>query len=156
MTARDLSSETSSWWPRLVWAARLVLAGVLLAAAAPKLADPAGFAAKLPNYRVFPDPLVNIIAAVAPALELLAAAALLTGRLYRGGVWLATGLMATFSALIASALLRGIDLDCGCFGAAVQAEPVGALDLVRNLGLLALATLLAVDLGRRDPDRRGA
>lgn len=146
----DLSRETSPWWPRLVWAARLALAGVLLAAAVPKLGDPAGFAAKLPNYRVFPDAAVNIIAAVAPMLELLAAAALLSGRLYRGGVWLATGLMATFTALIASALLRGIDLDCGCFGATVQAEPVGALDLVRNVVLLALAGLLAVDLARAD------
>lgn len=147
----SLSHETSSWWPRLVWFARLALAGVLLAAAAPKLADPAGFAAKLPNYRLFPDPLVNIIAAVAPALELLAAAALLTGRLYRGGVWLAFGLMATFTALIASALLRGIDLDCGCFGTAAVAAPADALDLLRNLVLLALAGLLAVDLLRDRP-----
>jgi hypothetical protein len=127
-----------------------VLAGVLLAAAIPKLADPAGFAAKLPNYRLFPDFSVNIVAAVAPMFELLAAAALLSGRLYRGGVWLATGLMATFTVLIASALLRGIDLDCGCFGNAVQAEPVGALDLVRNIVLLALAGFLAIDLVRRD------
>jgi putative oxidoreductase len=150
----DLSRETSSWWPRLVWAVRLVLAGVLLAAAIPKLTDPAGFAAKLPNYRLFPDASVNIVAAVAPMWELLAAAALLSGRLYRGGVWLVTGLMATFTVLIASALLRGIDLDCGCFGAAAQAEPVGAFELVRNIVLLALAGILAIDLVRRDA--RGA
>lgn len=150
----DLSRETSPWWPRLVWAARLVLAGVLLAAAIPKLADPAGFAAKLPNYRLFPDAAVNVVAAVAPMWELLAAAALISGRTYRGGVWLATGLMATFTVLIASALLRGIDLDCGCFGNTVQAEPANALDLLRNIALLALAGFLALDLVRRDA--RGA
>ena len=147
---RDMSAETSPTWRRLVWLLRIVLAGVLLAAAAPKIADPAAFAAKLPNYRVFPDSLANIVAAVAPMLELLAAATLLTGRFYRGGVWLTAGLMAMFTALIGSALARGIDLDCGCLGAlAPTAEPVGALDLARNLVLLGLASVLVVDLGRR-------
>lgn len=150
--AADMSQETSPTWRRFVWALRLVVAGVLIAAAIPKIADPAGFAAKLPNYRVFPDALVNIIAAVAPMLELVAAAALVSGRLYRGGVWLSVGLMATFTALIGATLARGIDLDCGCFGALAPTEPVGALDLVRNLVLLGLTGVLAVDLARR-PDQ---
>lgn len=149
MTAPNLPEGTSQNWRRLVWTVRLVLAGVLLAAAVPKLADPAAFAEKLPNYRVFPEPLVNILAAVAPMLELVAAGALVTGRLYRGGVWLTAGLMALFTALIASALLRGIDLDCGCFGALRPAEPASAIDLVRNVVLLGLAALLVVDLFKR-------
>lgn len=148
---QDMTDRSTRMWRGAVWAARLVLAGVLLAAAFPKLADPAAFAARLPNYRVFPDVLANILAATAPVYELLAAAALLSGRLYRGGVWLTLALMAVFTALIGSALVRGIDLDCGCFGAAVQAEPVGLLDLARNIVLLGLAGLLAVDLGRRPP-----
>lgn len=144
----DMSDRASRWRRGGVRVLRLVVAGVLLAAAAPKLADPVAFAAKLPNYRLFPDVLVNVVATTAPMLELLAALALLTGRLYRGGVWLSVGLMATFTALIGSALARGIDLDCGCFGSAVQAEPVGALDLVRNIVLLGLTVALALDLGR--------
>lgn len=144
----DMSDRASRWRRGGVWVLRLVVAGVLLAAAAPKLADPVAFAAKLPNYRLFPDVLVNLVATTAPMLELLAALALLSGRLYRGGVWLSVGLMATFTALIGSALARGIDLDCGCFGNAVQAEPVGALDLVRNIVLLGLTVVLALDLGR--------
>jgi putative oxidoreductase len=147
--SEDMSQGTSPWWRRAVWAVRLVLAGVLLAAAVPKLADPAAFAAKLPNYRLFPDFAVNIIAATAPMLEVVAALALVSGRLYRGGVWLTVGLMAVFTGLIGSALARGIDLDCGCFGGAAQADPVGPLDLVRNIVLLGLAAFLAVDLGRR-------
>ncbi|WP_170136149.1 MauE/DoxX family redox-associated membrane protein [Nannocystis exedens] len=143
-----MSDRATQWRRGGIWVLRLVVAGVLLAAAAPKLADPAAFAAKLPNYRLFPDVLVNVVATTAPMLELLAALALLSGRLYRGGVWLSVGLMATFTALIGSALARGIDLDCGCFGSAVQAEPVGALDLVRNIVLLGLTVVLALDLGR--------
>lgn len=144
----DLSARPSRLWRGCVWAARIALAAVLLVAALPKLVDPVDFAAKLPNYRVFPDPLVNIIAVVSPVLELLAAATLLTGRLYRGGVWLSAGLMAIFTALIAVTLGRGIDLDCGCFGAIAPAAPVSALDLTRNVLLLGLATFLLVDLRR--------
>jgi len=146
--SETMSDRASHWRRGGVWVIRIVVAGVLLAAAVPKLADPAAFAAKLPNYRLFPDVLVNVVATTAPMLELLAALALLSGRLYRGGVWLSVGLMAMFTALIGSALARGIDLDCGCFGTAVQAEPVGVLDLVRNVVLLGLTTVLAIDLGR--------
>lgn len=146
--------RAARWRRRGVWAARLVLAGVLLAAAVPKLLDPAGFAARLPNFRVFPEALTNIVATTAPMLELLAALALLSGRLYRGGVWLALGLMSVFTALIASALARGIDLDCGCFGTTAQVDPVGALDLARNLILLGLAIALAVDLRHEPRDSR--
>lgn len=145
----DRTDRTARWRRLGVGAARLVLAGVLLAAAVPKLLDPAGFAARLPNFRVFPDALTHILATTAPMLELLAALALLTGVLYRGGVWLALGLMSAFTALIASVLARGIDLDCGCFGTSPRLDPVGALDLVRNILLLGLAIALAVDLRHR-------
>lgn len=144
----DMPSRADRLWRGAAFVGRLALAGVLLAAALPKLADPAGFAAKLPNYQIFPDALVNLIAAVVPMLELLAALALVSGVLYRGGVWLAGGLLASFTALLASALARGLDLDCGCFGAAVQAEPVSWLDLLRNLVLLAVVLVLALEMRR--------
>ncbi len=64
--------------PTLAWLARLSLAGVFLAAAAPKLADPAAFAAAIANYQAFPDVSVNLIATLVPTLELIGALALLT------------------------------------------------------------------------------
>ena len=125
----------------LAWLARLVLAGVFLAAAAPKLADPAAFATAIANYQAFPDALVNLIATIVPALELVGALALLTAW-RRGGALLLGGLLLGFTVLLAVSLARGLDLSCGCFGAAVQAEPVSALHLLRNVGLLALAGLV--------------
>jgi putative oxidoreductase len=125
----------------LAWLARLVLAGVFLAAAAPKLADPAAFATAIANYQAFPDALVNLIATVVPALELTGALALLTPW-RRGGALLLAGLLLGFTVLLAVSLARGLDLSCGCFGADVQAEPVSALHLLRNAGLLVLAGLV--------------
>ncbi|MBK7827283.1 MauE/DoxX family redox-associated membrane protein [Nannocystis sp.] len=129
--------------PTLAWLARLSLAGVFLAAAAPKLADPAAFAAAIANYQAFPDVSVNLIATLVPTLELIGALALLTPW-RRGGALLLAGLLLGFTALLAVSLARGLDLSCGCFGASASetADPVSALHLLRNLGLLALAALV--------------
>lgn len=126
------------------WLARLVLAGVFLAAAAPKLADPLAFATSLANYRVFPDAALHLLATVVPALELVGALAVLTGWRLRGGVCLLGGMLLAFTALLAATLARGLDLDCGCFGGAEQRDPVGPLHLLRNAGLLALCAVLLV------------
>jgi putative oxidoreductase len=150
-------SENMSPWPArreaLAWLARLVLAGVFLTAAAPKLHDPAAFAAAIANYQAFPDATVNLIATVVPALELLGALALLTPW-RRGGALLLASLLLGFTVLLAVSLARGLDLSCGCFGAADGAdsgEPVSPLHLLRNLGLLALAGLV---LAARRPNVR--
>ena len=136
-------SENMSPWPArreaLAWLARLVLAGVFLTAAAPKLHDPAAFAAAIANYQAFPDATVNLIATVVPALELLGALALLTPW-RRGGALLLASLLLGFTVLLAVSLARGLDLSCGCFG--TSSEPVSPLHLLRNVGLLALVALV--------------
>lgn len=139
-------SQKPSVWEGLAWLARLVLAGVFLAAAAPKLLDPAAFAASIANFRVFPDAIVNAIATIIPALELCGALALLTPW-RRGGALLLGTLLVGFTALLALSLARGLDLDCGCFGShggTGQTDPVSPLHLVRNVGLLALVVLVLI------------
>jgi putative oxidoreductase len=146
----DLSLAPGSLPRASFWLARLVLAGVFLAAAAPKLADPHAFAAAIANYRAFPDATHNLVATVVPALELVAALAVLTGWRLRGGALLLGAMLLGFTGLLAASLARGLDLDCGCFGAAVQTDPISPLHLLRNLGLLALVTVLLV-VTRRGP-----
>ena len=153
----DMSSEPGRrqrLLARAAWPARLVLAGVFLAAAAPKLADPAGFAAAIANYRAFPDALVNLVATIVPALELVGAMALLSPWRRGGGLLLGALLLAS-TALLAVSPPRGTDTACGCFGAGDPgdaADPVRPLHLLRNVGLLALAALVLA--GPRGPDVR--
>ena len=138
---KDMSQKPV--WESLACLARLVLAGVFFVAAAPKLLDPAAFAAAIANFRVFPDALVNAIATVVPALELIGALALLTPW-RRGGALLLGALLLGFTTLLAVSIARGLDLDCGCFGGAAQADPVSPLHLLRNVALLILAALVLV------------
>lgn len=100
--------------------ARIALAALFVAAALPKLAELDAFALSLDNYRVVPAALVGPLAVALPALELVVAAALLTRSHGRGAALLACVMLAAFAAGMAQAQLRGIDLDCGCFGTAAS------------------------------------
>lgn len=59
--------------------ARLVLAGVFIAASLPKLAQPLAFAQTVANYRLLPESAVTLTALALPWLELVAGGALLVG-----------------------------------------------------------------------------
>src|SRR2546422_3211912 len=91
---------------------RVALGALFLWAAVSKLPDMAAFAQDVANYRVLPAPLVPYAAAAVVGIELLAGAALVTGI----AALLLSILLVAFSAFLAQALLRGIDLRCGCFG----------------------------------------
>ena len=97
---------------------RVALAGVFLVAAASKLADPASLAQTIANYRVLPEGAVGAAALLVPAAELVIGVALLAGPYVQGGGVLGALMLLVFAAGMAQAKLRGIDLDCGCFGAA--------------------------------------
>jgi putative oxidoreductase len=120
--------------------ARLCIAAVFLWAALPKLANPAAFAADVQNYRVLPEAWVGQIALLVPVFELVLALGLLLPGYQRGAALLATCMLAVFSVAMAQARMRGIDLSCGCFGAAFEAK-VSWWTVTRSALLAALAAL---------------
>jgi uncharacterized membrane protein len=115
----------------------IVLAFVFAGAAVPKLIDPGTFAADIENYRVVPAALVGFAALFMPAFELAIAFALVWPRYQRGAALLATGLLLVFAAAMAQARMRGIDLSCGCFGAAFESK-VSWMTVARSLFLAGL------------------
>lgn len=121
---------------------RLALAAVFLSAGAAKFADANGLAAAIANYRVLPDALVVALAGILPVIELLVGVALLAGPCVQGAGLLGAMMLGTFAAAMAQAKLRGIDLDCGCFGAAVASQ-VSWAKVALNLVLGALAAWVA-------------
>ncbi len=124
----------------MVWAARLAVGATYVAAAVPKAGDLVGFAEDIRNYQSFPEWSLYVLAAVVPMVELVGAAALLSGRTrwVRAGAVVLGALTVAFIALIASVMVRGIDLDCGCFGkqTETEAEAVGWPTLLRDVALL--------------------
>jgi putative oxidoreductase len=136
---------------RALAAARIALGALFVYAAATKLPDMAGFAEDVANYRLIPARAVPVLGSATVGIELLAGLALLTGFAARGAAVALSCILGAFAVALSQALLRGIDLKCGCFGGAEQASWwTVARDLAMLAGTLAVA---AFGPGRLVPRR---
>jgi putative oxidoreductase len=126
----------------LRWGVRAGFFALFLWAGSAKLLDPSAFAQDISHYRVLPDKLVPALAVGLPVLECVVALALLTRTYLRGAASLGAGMLALFACAMAQAKLRGIDLDCGCFGREI-ADPVSWTKVALNAGLAMLAGWIA-------------
>ena len=96
----------------------------------------AAFAESVANYRIVPPALVPFAAAALVGVEIAAGVALIANVWARAAALLVAALMAVFTVGVASALARGIDLACGCFGGTDAAT---WWTVLRDLVLLGLA-----------------
>jgi uncharacterized membrane protein YphA (DoxX/SURF4 family) len=125
----------------LLLCARFAVAAILIVAAVGKLRDPQGFAQDIANYRMLPAGLVPVAAATLPGIEVALGAALVLGVWTRSAGIATTGLLLLFTIGIGSALVRGIDIDCGCFGG--HGHPVSWWTFARDVGFVAAAGFVA-------------
>lgn len=124
----------------LLLIARLVLSGVFLLAALPKIQDPLAFAASVEGFRVVGGELSAWVALLLPWLELVTGIGLLIPQVRRGSAASLIVLLILFIALHSSAWIRGLDISCGCFGE-TEAEtlPNYLWLILRNSALLIAA-----------------
>jgi uncharacterized membrane protein YphA (DoxX/SURF4 family) len=129
--------------PAVVRSAQVAV-GILLAwAALAKLGDIPALARDIHGFRLLPGAGDNLVAIVLPWVELTAAASLVLGLRPRAGAFAAVGLLFLFTTAVALAVVRGLNIECGCFGTA-GAMRTGGAKLAENLGMLALAALAAM------------
>jgi len=95
---------------------RLTVGGVFVWAGILKITDPLGFAQNIDNYRLFPRVLSFFLALTLPWVEVVAGALLILGVWRRSNSLITSGLLAAFVLLVFTAVVSGIDTDCGCFG----------------------------------------
>jgi len=128
--------------PRLrhivMWVGCLLLSGVFLAAALPKIADPTGFAKMVYGYKVLPSFMVNSMALVLAWLELVVALSVFVPALRRPSLAWIGALMTVFLLAQFQAVVRGIDGACGCFSTAENGGGIGLWGILRNIALLAV------------------
>ncbi|MCC6422869.1 MAG: DoxX family membrane protein [Phycisphaerales bacterium] len=105
-----------SWKKWILLILRLGVAGVFIYAGAVKLADPLRFATQIRAYELTGFVGGAVLAVWLPWLELLCGLALLANRMVSGSLLWLVMLMLIFTAAQASAMVRGLRLDCGCFG----------------------------------------
>jgi len=130
---------------------RIALGVAFVYAALGKVPNMAAFAEDVANYRLVPAAAVPALGSALVGVELLAGLALVAGVAARGAALVVSVLLGAFVVALSQALVRGIDLDCGCFGGK---GPVSWSAVARDLVLLG-GGLLVVWLGpgRLRPER---
>ena len=143
-------------WPYLL--PRLGLGLVFVWAGAVKLLDVHAFGVVLARYGLLPEPLLWPAALGLPILEVLAGLGLALG--VRGSLSLITAMLALFAGVLWFGVLKGLEIDCGCFSPGELAQHDGLRQaLYRDLALLAVAAHLYLwrlwpRLARTDRGRR--
>jgi uncharacterized membrane protein YphA (DoxX/SURF4 family) len=101
--------------PVVVTLLRVALGLVFIVASLDKIQHPESFATNIANYRLLPYQLINLSATVLPWLEIITGTLLVAGVWIRAAATLTCGMLLLFIMAISQALLRDLDISCGCF-----------------------------------------
>ncbi len=124
-------------WTLLVL--RLILGGVFLYAGILKLLEPLPFADSIASFHLLPTALINLFALGLPPLEIITGGMLLMGWRLRLASFAVLLLSCLFAIALSQALMRGLEVDCGCFGSGKPSLTKTLLALGRDLLLIAAA-----------------
>ena len=127
--------------------ARLVVGGVIFAAGYLKVGHIAKSQMAVRAYDVLPIGIANFLGTVLPFVEVAIGLLLILGAAIRINALLSAALMVLFILAITQAGLRGLTIDCGCFGGGGQVEP-GQTKYLQEIARDTVLLLLAIYLYR--------
>ncbi len=122
---------------------RGVPAALLLWAGLAKAFDHQDAILAVDAYDVLPEAAVRAVATVLPWLEIGVAVLLIAGLFTRVAGLATAALTVVFIAAMAQAKARGLQIDCGCFGAGGAGDGVSWLDIARDIPMLLAGVVLA-------------
>ena len=128
----------------VLFALRCVLGFVFVYAGVNKIMDPVGFSETILNYQLLPEYLINPVAIALPWLELIIGILLIAGIWPMGTVFLCNVLLLIFFGALFFNMLRGINVDCGCFSARNSGLEVPSMTwyFLRDIFFLLMGILL--------------
>lgn len=129
----------------------VVLVILFIVTAGLKILDPALFARQVKYYKILPLSLVNVVSLIIPWWELAGVVGLLRSKWRMAGAWIILGMTLLFTAAVISALVRGLDVACGCFGSA--GGTVGVMTLAIDLVVLLMAGVIIVGCRPPSPEK---
>jgi uncharacterized membrane protein YphA (DoxX/SURF4 family) len=131
---------------RLRLALRLVLGAVFIYAAYIKIKEPwIVFAMSIDSYQLLPQWAVELVARTLPWLELLLGVVLVSGFGLPWAGLITTLQLLVFFSMMLRAYLKGMEIDCGCFG---PGDALTWKTLARD-GVLAACSILLTFLAFR-------
>ena len=117
---------------------RIILGIVFLYSAYSKLKNPLVFSESIYNYQILGMVLSAWAAVLVPVLEGIVGVGLITGLWLRESLILTAALYMVFDLMILQAMIRGLDIDCGCFSPG-DSGPIDIYKIMQNVILTAMA-----------------
>lgn len=125
----------------LLLIARIILGVTFIFAGMEKISEPSAFAKAIYDYKLFPEVLINFSAVVIPWIEVVSGLLLVFGIFAKENALILNFLLIVFIILVLISILRGLNIECGCFGTA-SASRVGWLKILENTGLAFLGAYI--------------
>ena len=119
-----------------VTAVSLAVAAVFIYAGIDKIRDPLQFADSIAAFAILPAVLINLLAMGLPPFEIACGLLLIGPWTRRVGSLAVAVILVVFMIALSSALLRGLTLDCGCFGVGAPSRPRMCVELALDAALL--------------------
>ena len=123
----------------LVLIFRIFLGFLFIYASLEKILQPEEFAKQVGYYKALPFGLENLLAILLPWTELIVGICLLAGLLVDGATLLSIIMNLVFILAISQAMLRGIDITCGCFKVSADSEKLGLHTIIRDIIFLIMS-----------------
>lgn len=139
---------TTKTWDRLFILLRWLVAAIFIFAGISKALNPENFARDIDNYRMLPYVLVTTMAIILPWLEILCGVLLIIGTWRNGASFLLLILTLMFLVAMSSAILRGLDITCGCFAMTVEGTKVGYTRLAQDSILFVIILIMNLQEGK--------
>jgi len=127
--------------------ARLILGVTLVWAGVIKVTSPALSAQAVRAFQILPWDLAGYVGYALPVVEILVGLLLVTGLMTRAAAVVGGLLMVAFIIGIISVWVRGLSIDCGCFGGGgtiASSQTQYLKDVLRDAGLVVCAAWLVV------------
>ncbi|GAM10139.1 methylamine utilization protein MauE [Geobacter sp. OR-1] len=119
---------------------RIVLGAIFLYAGVVKAGDTKAFAGSIEAYRLLPYFGNYLAASILPWVEIICGVLLVTGWRAKAGATVTILLNLVFIVAMASAVARGLEIDCGCFRQGAKDPPLLAIG--RDILFLVMAGLV--------------
>lgn len=121
---------------------RLVIGFIFLSYGIGKIANPGQFVTEIGNYDIVPNFSLNILALILPWVETICGIMLIAGIKIRANAAITSALMLVFIVAVISAMVRGLDINCGC--SSTNPQKVGFPKLIENITLFALSIFAVI------------